>query len=107
MVLGQHAEQFGGGHQPPTGAAAPIECRVFVVLVPGVAEQAGGGVLQALGHLDHLARGVVEPGSVAGQPPHLRQERDAHIGVVDPERDRQRARAGQRAVGHAHLLVRR
>ena len=79
---------------------------MFVVLVPGVAVQAGGGVLEALGHLDHLPRGVVEPGSVAGQPPHLRQERDAHISVVDPERDRQRARPGQRAVGHAHLLVR-
>ena len=107
MVLRHHAEQLGDRHQRPPGAAAPVELRIGrLVREPRMVEQPRRRIHQPVRVLDHLPRRIVEVLPVAGQVPHLREKRDAHVHVVDPHRHRVRPRPRQRAVGHALHLVR-
>ena len=54
--------------------------------------------------LQDLLHGIVEILLLAGERAHLGQRRHAHVEIVEPERFRQRAAAGERAVAEALLL---
>ncbi len=107
VVRGQDAEELRRRHDRPAGPAAPVEFRVGVhPLEPGVVVQPPRLVEQQRREPEHLSGRIVVVGPFAGQVPHLREERHAHVEVVHPDRDRPWTRAGQRAIRHAAHLAR-